>query len=114
MALHKGQIGALRWICWWQERQDFIGGGCCLERNKCQNNILWNNSKIYQLVYTHVYLKAGGGTPGWADKDLGVCDGPDIGIGPKPIAECWAAAAAKNDPGAPVGWPIQKIIFIDL
>ena len=40
------------------------------------------------ILYTHVYLKAGGGTPGWADKDLGVCDGPDIGIGPKPIAEC--------------------------
>lgn len=28
LALHKGQIGAFRWICWWQDRQAFIGGGC--------------------------------------------------------------------------------------
>lgn len=27
-ALHRGQIGALRWICWWQDMHDFIGGGC--------------------------------------------------------------------------------------
>ena len=34
LALQRGQMGALRWICWWQERQDFIGGGCCLETNR--------------------------------------------------------------------------------
>ena len=28
-ALHSGQIGAFLWICWWQLRQDFMGGGCC-------------------------------------------------------------------------------------
>ena len=28
-ALQRGQIGAFLWICWWQERQDFMGGGCC-------------------------------------------------------------------------------------
>ena len=25
-------MGAFRWICWWQLRQDFIGGGCCWYR----------------------------------------------------------------------------------
>ena len=34
LALQRGQMGALRWICWWQERQDFIGGGCCLETSR--------------------------------------------------------------------------------
>ena len=29
LALHIGQIGEFRWICWWQERQVFIGGCCC-------------------------------------------------------------------------------------
>jgi len=67
LALHNGQIGAFRWICWWHDKQDFIGGGCC------------------------VYLKAGGATPGWAVSDLGApaFDGPEIGIGPSPMAECW-------------------------
>ena len=50
-----------------------------------------------------MYLNAGGATPGCAVKDLGVVEGPEIGIGPKPMAECWAAAAAKNDPGGPGG-----------
>lgn len=31
LALHSGQIGALRCICWWHERHAFIGGGCCLQ-----------------------------------------------------------------------------------
>ena len=30
LALHKGHIGAFRCICWWQDKHDFIGGGCCL------------------------------------------------------------------------------------
>lgn len=29
LALHSGQIGAFLWICWWQDRQAFMGGGCC-------------------------------------------------------------------------------------
>ena len=36
-ALHNGQIGALRWICWWHDKQDFIGGGCCLENKNFEN-----------------------------------------------------------------------------
>lgn len=31
LALQSGQMGALRWICWWHDRHDFIGGGCCLQ-----------------------------------------------------------------------------------
>ncbi|CAH2218350.1 jg429 [Pararge aegeria aegeria] len=31
LALHSGQMGALRWICWWHDRHDFMGGGCCLQ-----------------------------------------------------------------------------------
>ena len=30
LALHRGHIGAFLCICWWHERHDFIGGGCCL------------------------------------------------------------------------------------
>lgn len=29
LALHSGQIGAFLWICWWQDRHAFMGGGCC-------------------------------------------------------------------------------------
>ena len=29
LALQSGQMGAFLWICWWQLRQVFIGGGCC-------------------------------------------------------------------------------------
>lgn len=31
-ALQRGQIGAFLWICWWQLRHVFIGGGCCWYR----------------------------------------------------------------------------------
>ena len=34
LALHNGQIGALRWICWWHDRHAFIGGGCCLKKKQ--------------------------------------------------------------------------------
>lgn len=30
LALHNGQIGAFLWICWWHDKHDFMGGGCCL------------------------------------------------------------------------------------
>ena len=58
----------------------------------------------YKRKKTYVYLNAGGATPGWAVKVLGVlAEGPDMGRGPRPMAECWAAAAAKKDPGGPPG-----------
>ena len=36
LALHNGQIGAFRWICWWHDKQDFIGGGCCLKNREIE------------------------------------------------------------------------------
>ena len=67
--------------------------------------ILTHIPLVFFFKSTYVYLKAGGATPGWAVSDLGApaLEGPEIGIGPSPMAECWAAAAAKNDPGAPAG-----------
>ena len=32
LALHRGHIGALRWICWWHDKQAFMGGGCCCRK----------------------------------------------------------------------------------
>ena len=34
-ALQSGQMGAFLWICWWQDRHAFIGGGCCWR--KCRS-----------------------------------------------------------------------------
>ena len=38
LALHRGQIGALRWICWWQERHAWNTG----LSGQCQDTHVWN------------------------------------------------------------------------
>lgn len=79
LALQRGQIGALRWICWWHDRHDFIGGGCCLSEGKyswvIQRYTLWVRSsplKLYPDTWNlmlegtvwaskYTYLKVGAG-----------------------------------------------------
>ena len=52
--------------------------------------ILTHIPLVFFFKSTYVYLKAGGATPGWAVSDLGApaLEGPEIGIGPSPMAEC--------------------------
>lgn len=57
LALHNGQMGALRWICWWQDRQAWREGRkfqksfCCLvETNKLLSQVVSDNGFSYHFL----------------------------------------------------------------
>lgn len=91
LALQSGQMGAFRWICWWQDRQDFMGGGCWRRFTlKSERNEGWWPMPIEGDCCSRLL---GGGGGGGAEKSPL----------PRRTAAAAAAAAALPAPGGAGG-----------
>lgn len=69
LALHSGQIGALRWICWWQDKQAWRGGEggnhvifcfCCAIKISKQISLVVSGCVWLSIIF-YIFKRLNGG-----------------------------------------------------